>query len=242
MSDSTDANIGGVALRMWGLMSPGSPCLLVLPDSDWPDERHVALLQSRLAKHSLAAVMPRLPGLWWLSRPEPGTPFETSPLAFLAETVVPWMQSELAPAAIGVLGVGRGGQGAMQLAYRWPRAVPVVAAVAPLIDFHLLQRDDPVLVDVFPNSEAARQETATLHLHPLNWPPHQWFAADPVDWDAFIGCDRLASKLSSIGIPFTSVLRDSTGGDRERYRSEILPRAVEFLAARLSEVVQGAAR
>lgn len=135
---------------------------------------------------------------------------------------------------MGVLGVGRGGQGALQAAYRWPREFPAVAAIVPAIDLHRFHAADAALSEMFPTAEAARQQSATLMLHPLNWPPHQWFASAPGD-PRHEGAERLASKLSSIGIPFTAELR-ATASTVSDYIASQLPAAVRFLSERLREL------
>jgi S-formylglutathione hydrolase len=230
-------------LPAWTLHDAASEfAVVVLPDTAWPGDSDFDSLAALLSHRGLNAVMPQCRGAWWLDRPERGFPMETAPLRFVAERVAGWIGETWGqrPPKLGVLGVGRGGQGAMQLAYRWPQVFPVVAAISPAIDFHARQRDDPTLSDVFESQEAARQQTATLHLHPLNWPPHQWFVCDPAaDW-RHDGCARLASKLTSIGIPFTADLRSTNGGDAAAYVEQQLPLAAEFLAARLREVAVSA--
>jgi hypothetical protein len=129
----------------------------------------------------------------------------------------------------------------LQAAYRWPREFPAVAAISPAIDFHRWHSVDRSLFEMFISAEAARQQTATLNLHPLNWPPHQWFACDPADAH-HDGCERLASKLRSIGIPFEADLRTSAGGDFCRYVTKQLPVATAFLAERLMNLPDSSAR
>jgi S-formylglutathione hydrolase len=129
-----------------------------------------------------------------------------------------------------------GGQGALQLAYRHPREFPVVAAIAPAVDFHTWHGRGLPLDEMFPTRESARQETATLHVHPLNWPQHQLFVSDPADAEWFEGCERLASKLVSIGIPFERDLETSAGGHTWEYFNAMAPRVIEFVAERLQRV------
>ena len=88
-----------------------------------------------------------------------------------------------------------GGQGALQLAYRYPREFPVVAAISPAIDFHHWYGQGLPLDEMFASREAARQATATLQIHPLGWPRHQLLVCDPEDVDWYEGVDRLVAEI-----------------------------------------------
>jgi S-formylglutathione hydrolase len=131
-----------------------------------------------------------------------------------------------------------GGQGGLQLAYRFPREYPVVAAISPAVDFHNLYGQGLPLDEMFAGKEAARQETATLRIHPLNWPRHQLLVCDPADSRWFEGAERLAGKLWSIGIPFESDLETSAGGHSWQYYQSMAARCVDFLADRLDALAQ----
>lgn len=191
-----------------------------------------------LDRHRLAVVAPHGGRCWWLDTPCPEFDAGVTPLRWIREMLVPWIQARwnVAPPHIGLLGVGMGGQGVLQLAYRHARQFPVVAAIAPAIDFHNLHGRGGELDEMFPDPEAARQQTVTLHLHPLNWPPHQLFVCDPADPDWYDGCERLASKLVSIGIPFDRDLTTSAGGQSREYTRAMAPRCIEFVARGLESV------
>ncbi|MFM8221762.1 MAG: alpha/beta hydrolase-fold protein, partial [Planctomycetaceae bacterium] len=128
-----------------------------------------------------------------------------------------------------------GGQGALKLAYQQPALFPVVAALAPAIDFHLWVGKGYPLDDLYETAEEARQETATVLIHPLNWPRHQWLGCDPGDQEWFDGVERLAGKLSSTGIPFESDLSTRAGGHSWDYFNHLAPTVVEFLTTRLEQ-------
>jgi hypothetical protein len=133
--------VAGTPVR---LLAPTGDCLgavVVLTDPDWPAESDLAPLGRLLHTSRLAAVMPDVRCMW-LDRPDPAIPGSSSPLAFLAETLLPWMTTTW-PAAprVAALGVGFGGQGALQLAYRYPQLVPIAATVTPAIDFHRRRSD-----------------------------------------------------------------------------------------------------
>lgn len=225
--------------------APASPfALLHVRDRASPLPAEDSILTAQLERHRLRAYSPAVDGCWWVNTLCDRFPIEVpSPLHWLqfgaaADISQRW---DVPLRRIGLLGTGAGGNGVLQLAYRFPNRFPVVAAIAPAVDFHTHYDRDPVLQEVFTSAEAARQETATLRLHPLNWPPHQWFACDPRDPDWFEGCERLASKLSSIGIPFESDLTTSVGGRRREYERLMLPRALEFVVTRLERVTESPA-
>jgi S-formylglutathione hydrolase len=111
---------------------------------------------------------------------------------------------------------------------------PVVAAISPAIDYHLrLAEGDQVLAGMYPNAESARQDTATLHVHPLNWPRNLWFCCDPADYRWHESTERLRMKLSALGIPHECDLQTEGGGHGFGYYCQMAPAAVGFLAERL---------
>ncbi len=193
------------------------------------------LLTEILCRLRLPAVCPRDEGSWWLDRLYRRFDQHLTALSFLRDHAVPWIQERwsVAPPHIGLLGVGSGGQGVLQLAYRWPRQFPAVAAISPAVDFHQLIGQGLPLDEMFADREAARQQTATLQIHPLNWPASQWFASDPADSLWFEGAERLASKLSSMGILHEVDLEATMQGRRDDYVKLMLPRGAAYLAAKL---------
>ena len=109
-----------------------------------------------------------------------------------------------------------------------------MAAIAPAVDFHTWHGYGLSLDQMFPSEESAQQETATLHVHPLNWPKHQFLCCDPADEYWFEGTDRLAMKLSSMGIPCERDLVTSAGGHQWSYFDRMASTALAFIAAHLS--------
>lgn len=83
---------------------------------------------------------------------------------------------------------------------------------------------------MYGDPESARQDTALLHVFPLNWPRHQFFCCDSQDYRWFDSVDRLRMKLGSIGIPFESDMETSGGGHGFDYYNAMAARAVSFLA------------
>ena len=55
---------------------------------------------------------------------------------------------------------------------------------------------------MYRDAEDARQDSALLHIHPLNWPRNQFFCCDPTDYRWHDSADRLRMKLWSLGVPF----------------------------------------
>ncbi len=143
---------------------------------------------------------------WWLDRIVPRFDARISPESFIRGPLTDWLRDRfgLPAAAIAVVGQGSGGQGALRLAYRHPASFPVAAAVLPTIDFHrTMESGEPgshTLWELYGDVEVARQQTAILHVHPLNWPRHQAFWAHAGDLLASDGADRLHSKLIALGI------------------------------------------
>lgn len=176
---------------------------------------------------------------WWLSIPTAEFP-EAGPLGWVQSEVVPWIEIRwgIKPPHFGVIGVGMGGNGALNLTYRAARKFPVVSVISAAVDFHIYQQHEPVLQAAFESEEAARQQTAILHLHPLNWPLSQRIACDPLDRHWIDGCERLASKLSSSGIPFDRDFDTTTRGDRNLYDTQQLRKSLDYVIANLPAAVR----
>lgn len=170
---------------------------------------------------------------WWL--PVESAGFSDGSLGWVRSAVVPWACETLSIQLprIGLIGLGMGGQGVLNLCYRHARQFPVVFAISAAVDFHNYQRSEPVLSETFASEEAARQQTATLHLHPLNWPLYQRIMCDPADQFWFEGCERLASKLYSSGIPFDHDFETTTGGNRLTYDERQLKSVIQDLPAKM---------
>jgi S-formylglutathione hydrolase len=197
-------------------------------------DRSVAY-QRELDRHNLAVVCPDGGQSWWLDLPSPEFPAGVTPQAWLRGSVVPWIECTLnvKPPRIALLGVSMGGQGALQLAYRQAAQFPVVAAVAPAVDFFQLHGAGTLLDQMFVDAEAARQATVVLNLHPLAWPRYQWFCCDPADIEWFDGAARLGMKLSSSGILHERDLETTGGGHSWGYFDRMAAPAIEHIATSL---------
>ena len=189
-------------------------------------------------QHRLAAVCPAGRRSWWLDVVCEEFDPAVTPQHWLTETLVPWIENTLAvaPPRIALLGISMGGQGALQLAYRHALKFPVIAAIAPAVDFHQLYGAGIPLDSMFPDAEAARQATVVLNLHPLNWPRHQFFCCDPTDSEWFDGAARLGMKLSSSGILHERDLETSAGGHSWDYFNHMAQRAIEHISGALAKL------
>ena len=196
-----------------------------------------AAFTTELARHGMYAVCPHGERSWWLDTLCSEFDTNITPLAYLRREVVPFIEQRwnVAPPKIALMGISMGGQGALQLAYRYARDFPVVAAISPAVDFHNWHGLGLPLDEMFANREAARQQTALLHLHPLAWPPHQLLVCDPADEHWFESAERLASKLSSSGIPFEYDFTTSQGGHCWAYFESQAARVLQFLVDGLEQ-------
>ncbi|MDZ4684335.1 MAG: alpha/beta hydrolase-fold protein [Planctomycetaceae bacterium] len=193
--------------------------------------------QAALERHHLLAVCPHGPGCWWTDAVYP--PFDPvlSPIEYLHGPVLDYFRDtwQLEPPRIAVTGFEMGGQGALQLAYRHAREFPTVAAISPKVDFETWHGLGTTLDELFPDREAARQRTATLHIHPLNWPRQQLLVCDPADQYCLDGVVTLTSKLSSSGISFEQDVETTHGGYGWPYADFMADRVVAFLAQGIAE-------
>ena len=215
--------------------------LVYLHDLRGESLRECPLLCAAVEAARLPVIAPHSGRSWWLDRPMPGFDAALTPERFVVDRLRPEIESRFGvrPPGIAVMGIGMGGQGALRLAYRHPAVFPVSAAITPAIDFHRAMREageraDGELFDTlwetFGDVERARQDTAILHVHPLNWPRHQFFASDPADVHWHDGADRLHSKLVALGIPHTAALEP-----RADFIATAAAEAVQFVLAALDQ-------
>jgi enterochelin esterase-like enzyme len=195
-------------------------------------------------RHGLPVVAPYTQRSWWTDRICPEFDPALTAERHVLDNVLPLIneryEGEPPPAEshveprIALLGTGMGGQGALRFAFKYPNRFPVVAAISPAIDYQLRWNEgDETLPQMYSDPEAVRQDTATLHVHPLNWPRNIWFCCDPADEHWHDSADRLHMKLAALGIPHEYDLDTTAGGHGFAYYNHMLPRALAFVAERL---------
>jgi enterochelin esterase-like enzyme len=187
-------------------------------------------------QYGLRCLAPVTQRSWWTDRICPEFDAEVSAERHVLDRVLPWLAErwDVTPPRIALLGTSMGGQGALRLAYKHPNVFPIAAAISPAIDYHLkLDEGDETLNQMYRDSEQARQDTATLHIHPLNWPRHQWFCCDPMDYRWHESAERLRSKLYSLGVPHTCDLETTRGGHGWEYYEHMVPTALAFIVEAL---------
>jgi S-formylglutathione hydrolase FrmB len=130
-----------------------------------------------------------------------------------------------------------GGQGSLRFAFKHPNRFPIVAAISPAIDYQqrYYDEDEETIPLMYPDPESVRQDTATLYVHPLNWPRNIWFCSDPADHRWHDSALKLREKLSALGIPHQCHLKTSGGGHGWDFYNLMGPRAIAFLAERLEQ-------
>lgn len=190
-----------------------------------------------LVKYGLRAICPHGQRSWWGWRV--CTEFDPviNPEDYLRKEIVPWINHtwNISSPLIALTGVSMGGQGVLRLGYRYPREFPIVAAISPAVDFHNWWGRGLPIDEMYRSKESARQETATLEIHPLNWPRNQLLVCDPTDEEWLEGVERLASKLSSTGIPFETDFVTSNGGHGWTYYRHQGPKVIEWIASKIAE-------
>ncbi len=190
-----------------------------------------------LERHGLPTICPHGQRSWWTETICSEFDAEMSPLQYLQEHVIPAFDEfwGIRPPLVGLMGISMGGQGAFQLGFRRPRDFPVVAALAPAVDFHNWHGQGLPLDEMFPDKESARQATATLQLRSMSAPRHQLLVCDPTDQEWFEGAERLASKMYASGIPYECDFTTSHGGHSWDYFDYMSERVVGFVAERLEQ-------
>jgi pimeloyl-ACP methyl ester carboxylesterase len=197
-----------------------------------------AAFTAEFERHGLRVIAPMTMRSWWTDRICPEFDPAITAEAYVRTTVLDYIAErwDVRPPAIGLLGTSMGGQGGLRMAYKYPQMFPAVAALSPAVDCQKRFNGDETLPTMYRDAEAARQDSAILHVHPLNWPRFQFFACDPTDERWFDSSDRLHMKLASIGIPHTCDLVTSGGGHGSEYYDRMAPRAVGFLVESLEAI------
>jgi S-formylglutathione hydrolase FrmB len=185
----------------------------------------------------LACACPHGDHSWWADRVCAEFDSKLTAEQHLLWNVTPYMQKrwQLAPRAIGLMGVSMGGQGALRLAFKHPQVFPVAAGIAPAIDYHDWYGRGFSLDEMYDSKEQCRQDTAIMHVPPHDYPPHIFFCVDPDDRDWLRGNDRLHEKLGALGIQHTCDMKTRAGGHSWDYYNALAERAMRFVVAGLEQ-------
>src|SRR5262245_54417 len=185
----------------------------------------------------LVCVCPHGQRSWWVDRVCAEFDPKLTAERHLLDNVLPFFQQRwgLAPGAIGVQGISMGGQGALRLAFRYPKLFPVAAGISSALDFYEWYGYGHTLDEMYDSKEQARQDTALLHIDPGEYPPHIFFCIDPTDTAFYRGNDRLHEKLAALGIPHQTDLTTRAGGHSWDYFNHVAERTVRFFHTSLEQ-------
>ncbi len=191
-----------------------------------------AVYSDELRRLNLACCAPQGDECWWADRICPAFDASITPMAHLLANVLPAMLERwsLPPKRVAVAGISMGGQGALRLGFQHPDKFGVVAGVSSALDVHERYGLGSPLDALYRSREACRQDTAILHVDADAYPKRIWFACDPGDAEWFRGNDRLAEKLSAIGIPHTADLVTEAGGHSWAYFEAMAAPMLEYVA------------
>ncbi len=194
---------------------------------DWPAFSRI------LEAADLACICPFGNETWWTDRPCPSFDKNLTAERYLLDAVLPHFGErwKIAPRAIGLLGIGMGGQGALRLSFKCPQLFLTVAGIEPSIEYQELYGQGTSLDAMYDSKEQCRQDTAILHLHPAHYPPHIFYCCDPESvW--YRGCDRLHEKMNALGVEHTVDFTTPAGAD---YAERMASPAFRFLIAGLEK-------
>ena len=240
MSQWSEIQIGGHPCDVFSPThpSPHGYAVLYLHGVHLQRLRDHAPFTAALERHGLRCLAPMTQRSWWTDLICPEFDSRLTAERHVLDNVLPWLEQQWQATTprLALLGTSMGGQGALRFAYKHPGKFPIVAALSPAIDYQLrFSHEDGVVATMYSDPEAARQDTALLHIHPLNWPRHQFFCCDPTDHVWWESADRLRMKLWSLGIPFECDLETTGGGHGFEYYNRQADRAIDFLARRLEQ-------
>ena len=188
-----------------------------------------------LDERGLRAICPHGKRSWWTSRVCSEFDAKLTAERHLLENGLPFIRERWGaePPKIALTGISMGGQGALRLAMKYPARFPVVAAISSAIDYQNWYGQGTTIDEMYPDKEAVRQDTALLHVHPLNWPRNMLFAIDPADRQWLDGNQRLHEKLSALGIPHQYDFETTAGGHSWEYFNHMAPRVIDFVMSSL---------
>lgn len=190
-----------------------------------------------LRQRNVACVCPHGQHSWWLDRVCPEFDFSLTAEKHVIDNVVPFAHSRwnIGQRSLGIFGISMGGQGALRIAFRNPKLFSAAGGIASALDFQEAYGSGLSLDEMFDSKEQARQDTALMHVHPYEYPPHLFFCIDPEDHDWYRGNDRLHEKLSALGIVHTIDFTTTGGGHSWDYFNRMAEPTLRFLAESLEK-------
>ncbi len=196
-----------------------------------------AAFSAEFERYGLPVIGPHTGRSWWTDKICPEFDPKLTAERHVLTNVLDYIAQRwsAAPPKIALLGTSMGGQGALRMSFKYPQRFPIVAALAPAIDYQIryYDADEETIPLMYPDPEAVRQDTATLHVHPLNWPRNCWFCSDPTDVKWHESAEKLRMKLYSLGIMHDCDLDTSAGGHSWDYYNHMAPKALAYIAERL---------
>jgi len=235
----TTATIAGKPADIFDLPTgtPTRQAVLFLHDLDGATLARSPVWTRLLEQHQLACVCPHGQQAWWSGKVCADFDPALTAEAHVLTNVVPFLRQRwgLAERAIGLSGLGMGGQGALRLALKHPRLFPVVAGLASALDCYEVYGRGTPLDDLYDSKEQCRQDTALLHLHPVHTPPHIFYACAPDEALWYRGNDRLHEKMQALGVVHQADLTTRAGGSAWQYAEQQAARVVAFLKQGLVE-------
>ena len=182
----------------------------------------------------LVCVCPHGQRSWWADRVCAEFDPQITPERYLLQSVVPFFAERWGSrrAASACTGISMGRPGALRLAFKHPELFPVVAAIAPAIEYHELYGQGTPLDEMYDSKEQCRQDTVPMHIHPSKYPPHIFFCHRSGRRRWYRGNDRLHEKLSALGVPHEIDLTTRAGGHSWDYFNHMAERVVRFVHQR----------
>lgn len=205
--------------------------VLFLHDEDGETLRDRVVFTQLFEELKLACVCAHGGQTWWLDQVHATFDPVLSAERYVLEHVRPFLGTRwgFGPRGVALLGVGMGGQGALRLAFKHRGLFPIVAAIAPALDFHERYNEGTPLDEMFESKEQCRQDTALLHVPPHDYPPHLFFCIDPSDRQWYRGNDRLHEKLNALGIEHRWEFALQGGGHSWEYFERMAEPALRFI-------------
>jgi S-formylglutathione hydrolase len=241
MSDSTShwqkIDIEGKPAEFFEPSEPARGAIIFLHNARCQSLAVSEIYTQLLQEHRLNCLCPWGGATWWTDRVMPSYDPARSAEQYILQAIVPYavQRWQLGPRSLGLLGISMGGQGALRLAFKRPDVFPVVAAVAPAIEYHQYYGQGSPIDGMYSSKEQCRQDTASMHVNPTAAPPRIFFSVDPNDEPWFRGADRLHEKLSALGVAHECDLTTQAGGHGWGYFNAMASKVISFISRGLAD-------